>query len=99
MEWHEQQSECYPTQLMLLKRVRELVQRKQEGVQCVRFHILHRSHSVLLAPPLSPFDCENPAVLERPHYPLLNLFAWQDRQLLQSNYQFHQALAMIVPMF
>ncbi|GFT60687.1 hypothetical protein TNCV_3584041 [Trichonephila clavipes] len=32
MEWYEQQSECCPTQLLLLKRIRDL-QRKNEGVQ------------------------------------------------------------------
>ncbi|GFV41813.1 uncharacterized protein TNCV_3629641 [Trichonephila clavipes] len=45
-EWYEQQSECCPTQLLLLKRIKDFVQRKNEGVQCVRFHILHGSHSV-----------------------------------------------------
>ncbi|GFX32482.1 uncharacterized protein TNCV_2174001 [Trichonephila clavipes] len=33
MEWYEQQSECCPTQLLLLKRIRELIKRKNEGVQ------------------------------------------------------------------
>ncbi|GFX63360.1 uncharacterized protein TNCV_3619631 [Trichonephila clavipes] len=33
MEWYKQQSECCPTQLLLLKRIRDLVQRKNEGVQ------------------------------------------------------------------
>ncbi|GFV62703.1 hypothetical protein TNCV_901581 [Trichonephila clavipes] len=33
MEWYEQQSECCPTQLLLLKRIRDLAQRKNEDVQ------------------------------------------------------------------
>ncbi|GFV40429.1 hypothetical protein TNCV_2535971 [Trichonephila clavipes] len=33
MEWYEQQSVCCPTPLLLLKRIRDLVQRKNEGVQ------------------------------------------------------------------
>ncbi|PRD30103.1 UNVERIFIED_CONTAM: hypothetical protein NCL1_27416 [Trichonephila clavipes] len=33
MEWYEQQSECCPTQLLLLKRIRDLIRRKNEGVQ------------------------------------------------------------------
>ncbi|GFW65051.1 uncharacterized protein TNCV_393171 [Trichonephila clavipes] len=28
MEWYEQRSECYPTQLLLLKRIRDLVSNK-----------------------------------------------------------------------
>ncbi|GFS84239.1 hypothetical protein TNCV_2365711 [Trichonephila clavipes] len=50
MEWYEQQSECCPTQLLLLKRESETLQRKSEGVQWysenVQVHILHGSHSV-----------------------------------------------------
>ncbi|GFW04733.1 hypothetical protein TNCV_4879691 [Trichonephila clavipes] len=38
MEWYEQQSECYPSQLLLLKRIRDLFQRKNEvaksGISC-----------------------------------------------------------------
>ncbi|GFU65608.1 uncharacterized protein TNCV_635311 [Trichonephila clavipes] len=30
MEWYEQQSECCPIQLLLLKRIRDLVQGKNE---------------------------------------------------------------------
>ncbi|GFT07921.1 uncharacterized protein TNCV_873531 [Trichonephila clavipes] len=29
MEWYEQQSECYPTQLLLLKRIRDLAAKKR----------------------------------------------------------------------
>ncbi|GFT16580.1 uncharacterized protein TNCV_281891 [Trichonephila clavipes] len=29
MEWYEQQSECYPTQLLLLKRIRDLETKKR----------------------------------------------------------------------
>ncbi|GFV38815.1 hypothetical protein TNCV_1004571 [Trichonephila clavipes] len=43
MEWYEQQSECFLTQLLLLK----TLQRENESVHCVRFHILHGSHSVI----------------------------------------------------
>ncbi|GFV65570.1 uncharacterized protein TNCV_778561 [Trichonephila clavipes] len=32
MEWYEQQSECCPTQLLLLKKESETLQRKSEGV-------------------------------------------------------------------
>ncbi|GFW51064.1 uncharacterized protein TNCV_3593461 [Trichonephila clavipes] len=42
MELYEQQSECLFTQLLLLKRVRDIAAKKQS----VRFHIVHRSHSV-----------------------------------------------------
>ncbi|GFW77292.1 hypothetical protein TNCV_924081 [Trichonephila clavipes] len=28
MKWHQQQSECYPTQLLLLKRIRDLAAKK-----------------------------------------------------------------------
>ncbi|GFX55153.1 uncharacterized protein TNCV_1156141 [Trichonephila clavipes] len=46
MEWYEQQSVCCcPTQLLLLNRIRELAA-KNEGVQCVRFHILYGLNSV-----------------------------------------------------
>ncbi|PRD36766.1 UNVERIFIED_CONTAM: hypothetical protein NCL1_07514 [Trichonephila clavipes] len=31
MEWYEQQSECCPIQLLLLKRIRDLVQGKNEA--------------------------------------------------------------------
>ncbi|GFV40433.1 uncharacterized protein TNCV_4493901 [Trichonephila clavipes] len=34
MEWYEQQSECCPTHLLLLKRESETLQRKNKGVQC-----------------------------------------------------------------
>ncbi|GFV25333.1 hypothetical protein TNCV_1146041 [Trichonephila clavipes] len=33
MEWYGQQSDCCPTQLLLLQRIRDLVQRKIYGVQ------------------------------------------------------------------
>ncbi|GFS56000.1 hypothetical protein TNCV_2564461 [Trichonephila clavipes] len=33
VQWYEQQSECCPTQLLLLKRIRDLIQQKREGVQ------------------------------------------------------------------
>ncbi|GFW56275.1 uncharacterized protein TNCV_1877951 [Trichonephila clavipes] len=52
MEWYEQQSECYPTQLMLLKRIRDLAAKKRKCTMVqrkirdyfphVRFHILPR---------------------------------------------------------
>ncbi|GFW77888.1 uncharacterized protein TNCV_3910981 [Trichonephila clavipes] len=29
MEWYEQQSECYPTQLLLFKRIRDLAAKKR----------------------------------------------------------------------
>ncbi|GFV16145.1 hypothetical protein TNCV_3379091 [Trichonephila clavipes] len=32
-EWYEQQSEYSPTRLLLLKRIRDLVQQKNEGVK------------------------------------------------------------------
>ncbi|GFW35068.1 uncharacterized protein TNCV_5066341 [Trichonephila clavipes] len=41
MDWYEQQSECCPTQLLLLKRIRDRAAKKRS----VRFHILHGSHS------------------------------------------------------
>ncbi|GFT06140.1 hypothetical protein TNCV_1595531 [Trichonephila clavipes] len=41
-------------------------------------------------------DCGNPAVLASHYYPLLNLFAWSDQQLLQSHYIF-QLLTNFVP--
>ncbi|GFX67373.1 hypothetical protein TNCV_720371 [Trichonephila clavipes] len=44
---------------------------------------------------LSPPDCRDSEVLERHYCSLLNLFDWQDRQLLQSPNQFHQDLALI----
>ncbi|PRD30151.1 UNVERIFIED_CONTAM: hypothetical protein NCL1_27288 [Trichonephila clavipes] len=42
MEWYEQQSKCCPTQLLLLKRIRDLAAKKRS----VQFHIPHGSHSV-----------------------------------------------------
>ncbi|GFX38106.1 uncharacterized protein TNCV_3837051 [Trichonephila clavipes] len=30
MEWYEQHSECYPTQLLLLKRIRDLAAKKRK---------------------------------------------------------------------
>ncbi|GFV05922.1 uncharacterized protein TNCV_3142131 [Trichonephila clavipes] len=42
MEWYEQQSECCPTQLLLLKRIRDIAAKNRN----VRFHILHGSRSV-----------------------------------------------------
>ncbi|GFU05487.1 hypothetical protein TNCV_3291281 [Trichonephila clavipes] len=36
MEWYEKQPECCPTQLLLLKRTRDLVQLKNKGVQWCR---------------------------------------------------------------
>ncbi|GFX92192.1 uncharacterized protein TNCV_1741121 [Trichonephila clavipes] len=33
MEWYEQQSECCPTQILLFKRIKDLLQRKDEGLQ------------------------------------------------------------------
>ncbi|GFU53062.1 uncharacterized protein TNCV_3098461 [Trichonephila clavipes] len=42
MEWYEQQSECCPTQLLLLKRIRGLYAKTRS----VRFHILRGSQSV-----------------------------------------------------
>ncbi|GFT12632.1 uncharacterized protein TNCV_5094091 [Trichonephila clavipes] len=62
MEWYEQQSECCPTQLLLLNRIKNIavkkrrstmVQRKINGYfpqRSVRFHILHRSHSIFAYP-------------------------------------------------
>ncbi|GFT87874.1 uncharacterized protein TNCV_799791 [Trichonephila clavipes] len=55
IEWYERQSECFPTQLLLLKRIRDLEAEKRspfptcEDFQyssSVRFHMLHGSHSV-----------------------------------------------------
>ncbi|GFV16253.1 uncharacterized protein TNCV_1670581 [Trichonephila clavipes] len=58
MEWYEQQSECYPTQLLLLKRIRDfaaktrkctMLQRKISDYfpqYSVSFPILHGSHSM-----------------------------------------------------
>ncbi|GFT34455.1 uncharacterized protein TNCV_4124471 [Trichonephila clavipes] len=46
MEGYEQQSECYPTRLQLLKRVRDLAAKKRS----YRFHMLHGSRSVFGSP-------------------------------------------------
>ncbi|GFV79376.1 uncharacterized protein TNCV_1903481 [Trichonephila clavipes] len=50
IEWSEQQSECCPTQPLLLRRIRDLAAKKRtctmKNWYSVRFHILHGSHSV-----------------------------------------------------
>ncbi|GFW28125.1 uncharacterized protein TNCV_2818031 [Trichonephila clavipes] len=58
MEWYEQQPECCPTQLLLLKRIRDLATKKRS----VRFHILHGSHLV--------FGYPNNRVFERCPVPI-----------------------------
>ncbi|GFT05079.1 hypothetical protein TNCV_531291 [Trichonephila clavipes] len=67
MEWHEQQSECYSTQLLLLKRIRDLAAKKRRCTmvqrkisdyfpqQSVRFYILNGSYSVV---PTVPMDSD-----------------------------------------
>ncbi|GFV90008.1 uncharacterized protein TNCV_4643481 [Trichonephila clavipes] len=34
MEYYEQQSECYPTQLLFLKRIRDLAAKKRRCTMC-----------------------------------------------------------------
>ncbi|GFU60898.1 hypothetical protein TNCV_3372271 [Trichonephila clavipes] len=34
MEWYEEQPECYPTQLLLLKRIRDLAAEKRRCTMC-----------------------------------------------------------------
>ncbi|GFV43647.1 uncharacterized protein TNCV_2679481 [Trichonephila clavipes] len=38
MEWYQQQSECCPTQLLLLKRIRDLAVKKRKCTKCPVSH-------------------------------------------------------------
>ncbi|GFW06250.1 uncharacterized protein TNCV_37251 [Trichonephila clavipes] len=65
IEWYEQQSECCPIQLLLLKRIRDLAA-KNEGLQWGKVHILIYLRKYLddrlpgVAVPATSFACMSP---------------------------------------
>ncbi|GFW10341.1 uncharacterized protein TNCV_5096921 [Trichonephila clavipes] len=84
MEWYKKQSECCPTQLLLLKKASDLAEKKRRLTMVqrkisdyftegrVRFHILHRLHSVFGYPNNHVSErLPIPIDSDKPHYTVL----------------------------
>ncbi|GFW07472.1 uncharacterized protein TNCV_3916051 [Trichonephila clavipes] len=65
MEWFEKQSECCPTQLLLLKRIRDLAAKKR---RCTMLHLIILNHGQVKSElvPLSPTPHQRENVQQLP---------------------------------